>query len=197
MSLIFSGSLVLAQEFPSQAWHKGKLVTNEGDTVKGLIKYDQETDIVQIQQGTKTKTFTARKFSYFEILDQLSGYYRYFYTIPFQSGPGYRVPQLFELLQEGNLTLLSREYIVTENLPQYNSYYQSSFSRQRLNYTFYILEESKDLYRYNGKRNDLLEIMDDYESEIKKYIRKNRLRTDEKRDIVRIVAYYNALEQDS
>lgn len=188
---------LFGQEFPSRVWHEGKLVSNDGDTLSGLLKYDQETDVVQLQLNKKiTKTYTALSISYFEIKDATSGYYRFFYSIPFKSRPGYAAPQIFELLNEGDITLLSREAIVTENNPQYN-FYRNTVSRQRLLYSYYILEDGKDLYRFNGKRAQLLEIMKDKEDVIKKYIRKNRLKTDEKRDIVRIVAYYNALEQDS
>ena len=30
---------ILAQQFPSDLWHPGLLVTNDGDTIKGDLKY--------------------------------------------------------------------------------------------------------------------------------------------------------------
>ena len=33
---------ISAQQFPSDLWHPGLLVTNEGDSIKGDLKYDFE-----------------------------------------------------------------------------------------------------------------------------------------------------------
>ena len=35
----FISNIITAQKFPSDIWHKGKLVTNDGDTIKGNLKY--------------------------------------------------------------------------------------------------------------------------------------------------------------
>jgi hypothetical protein len=187
---------IQAQEFPSQVWHDGKLVTIDGDSLYGILKYDLEGDVVQVKNSSAgtIKTFSARKISYFEIFDALQGYYRYFYSLPFFVRSNYKVTMLFELLKEGEITLLSREAIVMETVPQYNAYYRSNFTRQRLAYTYYFLQNGKELFEFGGKRNELLSIMSKHESEIKDYIKKYKLKTDERQDLVRIVTYFNELE---
>ena len=37
-----------SQDFPSEMWHKGKLVLLSEDTVYGKVKYDLQNDAVQI-----------------------------------------------------------------------------------------------------------------------------------------------------
>lgn len=182
------------QEFPSQVWHDGKLLTTDGDSLYGEIKYNQEGDFVQVKDGTTIKTFSSRKISYFEIYDVIHGYYRYFYTLPYNVRPNYRVPLIFELLKEGELTLLSREAIVVETVPNYNAYYRTNFTRQRLDYTYYFLQKGKELFEFSGKKADLLDIMAPEREEIKNFIKKNNLKTDERSDLVRIVAYFNELQ---
>jgi hypothetical protein len=185
-----------AQEFPSEVWHKGKLITTDGDTLYGLVKYDLEGDVVQIKSDDTEVigTFSARKVSYFEIFDSLQGYYRYFYSLPYFKQQNYKVTLLFELLEEGQISLLSREAIVVETIPQYSPYYGTNFTRQKLAYTFYFLKDGKELFEFNGKKGELLRVMSKHHGEIKKFMKKNRLRTDEKKDLVRIVNYFNELE---
>jgi hypothetical protein len=47
--------------------------------------------------------------------------------------------------------------------------------------------------KYNNKKPELYELMKRKEPQIKSYIKKNKLKTDSRRDLVRITAYYNAL----
>ena len=37
-----------AQDFPSELWHKGKIVLLSEDTIIGKIKYDLQNDVIQV-----------------------------------------------------------------------------------------------------------------------------------------------------
>lgn len=183
------------QEFPSQLLHKGTLVLTDEDTLKGKIKYDLENDLVQILVDGTVQTYTARKILNFTIYDETVEMYRTFYSIPYEVQPRYKIPLLFEVLYEGKLSLLAREMIVTETVPQYSYMYRSSvnMTRTRLSYEFYFLDQKGNFTKYNLKKNELFDIMKRKEPQIKQYIKKNRLDVDTRRDLVRITAYYNAL----
>ena len=45
--LLLLSNYGFAQQFPSDIWHKGMLVTNEGDTIEGDLKYDFESQSIQ------------------------------------------------------------------------------------------------------------------------------------------------------
>lgn len=184
-----------AQDFPSQMVHDGKLVLLNGDTLKGQLKYDIENDLVQMVVNEKIQTYSARKILYFQIYDKTVEMFRSFYSIPYEVQPNYEVPLLFEVLYEGPLSLLARESIVTETVPQYSHMYRSSvnMTRTRLDYEYYFLDRRGNFTRYTMKRNELFDIMRRKEPQIKQYIKKNRLKVDTRRDLVRITAYYNAL----
>jgi hypothetical protein len=38
-----------AQQFAFELWHEGKLILDSGDTLKGKIKYDLQSDLIQYQ----------------------------------------------------------------------------------------------------------------------------------------------------
>lgn len=191
--LVFGVSIAIqAQQFPSDYWHEGKVVLLEGDTLRGNIKYDLQQDLIQFNVNNQNTTaYSARKVLFFEIFDTSVRRYRQFFALPYSSVSGYRAPVFFELLEEGKMTLLSRESIEYRT---YNSpYYMGSYSRLVLIYKYYFLDEKGNINEFTGNKSDLLELMNKKQDEVEKYIKANRLKYDDKYDFARIVAYYNSL----
>jgi hypothetical protein len=190
--LLMTYSTSRAQQWPSELWHEGKIVLAEGDTLRGLIKYDFQQDLVQYNLSDKrTEAFSARKILYFEIFDNSVRKYRQIFALPYTNTSGYRAPIFFELLQEGKLTLLSRESLEYRT---YNSpYYIGSFSRQVLVNKYFFLDEKGNITEFTGNKSDLLDLMGKKSDEVEKYIKANRLKYDDKYDFARIVAYYNSI----
>lgn len=181
-------------EFPSELWHEGKLVLLSGDVLRGKIKYNLDNDAIQINVNSRINTYSSRKILYFEIFDETVDRYRQFYALPYRIRPNYKVPLLFEVLYENTLTLLCREAIVQENIPQFNYYYGSRYStRLRLVYEYYFLDNDGEIVKYTQKKEDLYTILTKNQDELENYIKKNSLRYDRQRDLVRITAYYNSL----
>ena len=198
--LILLNGIGFAQDFPSELWHNGKLVLLSEDTIVGKIKYDLQNDIIQINIGNTLQTYSARKILYFEIFDETIESYRHFYALPYNVQSNYKVPLLFEVLYEGHLSLLCKEEVVTESVPQYNSYPYSNYgsspynqSRARLSYKYYFLDEKGTIQNYNMKKNELMSFFKKHNQQVKQYIKKNNLKHDKMRDLVRVTAYYNAL----
>jgi hypothetical protein len=182
----------VAQQFPSDLWHEGKIVLLEGDTLKGNIKYDLQQDLVQYAVADqRTTAFSARKVLFFEIFDTSVRKYRQFFALPFTTTSGYRAPVFFELLEEGKMTLLSRESV--EYRTYSSPYYMGSYSRLVLVYKYYFLDEKGNISEFTGNKTDLLNLMNKKSEEVEKYIKANKLRYDDKYDFARIVAYYNSL----
>ena len=200
--LVFLAAIVIvnlssAQEYPSEMVHDGKVVLLSEEVIEGKIKYDLENDIIQVVVNGSVQTYSARKILYFTIYDESVEMFRTFYAIPYEVQPNYEVPILFEVLYEGSLSLLAREQIVTETVPQYSSSYRSTINmtRTRLSYEYFFLDKNGNFTKYNMKKFELYDVMRKKESQIKQYIKKNNLKHDSRRDLVRIIAYYNALIQ--
>lgn len=197
---VIAGTIILfccfmdarAQVWPSDLWHEGKIVLLEGDTLRGLVKYDLQQDVLQINSAQKIEAYSARKVLFFEIFDKTVHRYRQFYSLPFTTTAGYKAPIFFELLEEGKMTLLVRESLEYRT---YNSpyYYGASYSRLVMVYKYFFLEEDGMIESFTGNKNDLFDIMGKRGDEVEKYMKENRLKFDDKYDLAKIVAYYNSL----
>lgn len=193
---IFFSFSVQAQVFPSEIWHQGTVVLISEDTLEGLIKYSFASDAIQVQtEDEKIRAFSAQNLFFFEVFDTGIKSYRQFYSLPLEVSQDYSVPMLFEVLYEGRLTLLCREKIVQEGYSQEVTDMAElpQDARLMLAFDFFFLEKDGTINRYEPKKRRLLAIMDRKYTEVKKYIRRNKLRYDQISDLVRITAYYNAL----
>ena len=168
------------------------MVLETGDTLKGKIKYDINTDIIQLDQSNRLQSFTARKLIYYEIWDATTSRYRQFYSIPFSAMGGYKTPVFFELLSEGKLTLLAREAL--EYKTTSTGYYNyGSITRQVLVDKYFILNDKGHVEEFSGKKNDLLDLMSKRDDEVKRFIKSNRIDLEYKYDMARVFTYYNSL----
>jgi len=179
-----------AQQFSFEHWHNGYLILEGGDTLKGQIKYNLQTDLVQLQYQNHVETYTARKVVFFEIFDAVIKDYRNFYSLPYAANTGYRAPVFFELLTEGKMTLLSRESLEYKTYSSF--YYYGSYTRLVLVHKYFLLRENGEIKEFVGKKNDWLYEMGNYGDEVQKYAKGNKLDFDEKKDLTRIVEYYNS-----
>lgn len=196
LTLFFLNLLLIskAQEFSSKVWHNGYLITTEQDTIRGKIKYDMETNIVQLIKDNVVKTYSSHNIFYFEIFDTVVKNYRQFYSIPYHVDYNYETPIIFEVLYEGPLSLLSREAIVQETVNSNSAFYSGgSYVRDKISHTFYFLDKQGNITLFSGKRNDLFTIMARKSRQIKEFVKENRLKTDEIRDLIRITAFYNSI----
>lgn len=202
-SLLFTQA-AFGQEFPSMIWHEGKIFLSSGEVYSGKVKYDLETNIVQLQSQS-IETFSATTVDRFEIYDEYYGGIRTFYSLPYAVNSDYQVPIFFELLVQGEeITLLCREYITADSRGMYRGMYNPMFmnpmygmpmmNTSRLAFDYYFLTES-EIQKYSQKKRELLEVMDDKSDEVKLYIRKNRLSHDKRGDLLRITAFYNQIKE--
>lgn len=200
LSVIFIGFSIQAnsQVFPSELWHSGRVVLMEGDSVTGKVKYDLDNNAVQVTNGKGMETFSSLQVKFFEIYDEIFGDFRYFYSLPYITDEGYERPIFFEVLFEGNLTLLAREFILTDSSPRYSSWFNSGgnfwWPYQRLDFKyFFVNAQTGEIQEFNRKRSTLLDIMDNHSSNVKDYIKGNKLKMDQRSDLVKITSYYNGL----
>lgn len=180
-----------AQRFPFEFWHEGKIVLEEGDTLRGNIKYDLQSDLLQYEKDNKLGSYTARKVVYFDIFDKTVKRYRYFYSLPYAAMGAYKAPVFFELMAEGKLTLLCREAVELRSYPS-SFYYYGSTNRMVLVYKYFFLNPQGMIEPFTGKRSDLIAMMGNQGSAVEKYIKTNRLSLDSKYEFAQIIEFYNS-----
>lgn len=177
--------------FSFEQWHNGKVILEGGDTLKGLVKYTMESDLLQIQHDQRAESLTARKVVFFEIFDALEKTYRQFYSLPYALQGQYRAPTFFELLTEGKMTLLCREnleYKTTSSL-----YYYGSYTRLVLVHKYFLLTDKGEIREFQGSKNDWIYEMGNQGSQVQKFAKTNKLDFTDKAELTKIVAYYNSL----
>ncbi|MGD1842482.1 MAG: hypothetical protein ACFB0B_16560 [Thermonemataceae bacterium] len=186
-----------AQRLSDSYWHDGKLVTQEGDTMRGKLKYDLELEVVQMDLKVAIKTFSTRNIVSFIFMDARTKNMREFVVLPFtkNANSDYRSPTMFELLTEGSkLTLLSRERLVVQTAVNNNPYVMMPTTTYlQAQYDFFFLTRKGQIIQFRGNRNDLLEKLGDSNDRLKKFIKQNKLRTDRKYDMAKIIDFYNTL----
>lgn len=82
-------------------WFEGSLLLNNGREYTGLIKYNDKSDIVSIENGRIAKSYTARHVKAFEFFDEIENKQRVFYAVDIEDRI-YNVkrPLFFEVLVE-------------------------------------------------------------------------------------------------
>lgn len=183
-----------AQQFSSEVFHDGFMVTTEKDTIKGDLKYDLDANILTVIHQGKTKSFSSHKVFYFEIFDKILNNYRQFYSIPYTVNVGYKIPVFFELVYEGKLSLMTRERIVSQTVNSSSAYWGGGTGTQLvIRYSYFFMDSNGTITYYTGRKKELLSFMAKKQSDIKKFIKDNKLDTDEMADLVRIIAFYNSI----
>lgn len=81
LCLFLITGISMAQEFPSQVWHPGKVFLTSGQMFEGKVKYDLDANVVLVQTNT-VETFSSASITYFEIFDEVYGGIRTFYSLP-------------------------------------------------------------------------------------------------------------------
>ncbi len=181
-----------SQKFPSDFWHQGKIVLEQGDTLKGNVKYNMQNDLLQFESNGRLESYTARKVTFFEIFDQTSKRYRQFYSLPYTTSGAYKAPIIFELLSEGNMTLLCRETVEARTTSSPYSFYGTS-SRLVLVYKFFLLKENGNIEPFAGKKNDFIYMTGNKGDLVEKYMKANKLKIEDKYQFAQVVDYYNSL----
>ena len=182
-------------------WYKGNIYDTDGKTYAGLVKYDLENNVVQLQTENLS-TFTASNVSHFEIHNKSDDGIRSFYSLPYSQNGDNETLVFFEVLSEGNdVVLLSREYILT--------YYKDlgtkgvigmnprngpkTFTGYRLAFNFYFFRNGI-IEPYSLRSKDLYTMLPGHDEEIKRFMRQNGLDHDKRGDLIKITAYYNDLQ---
>jgi hypothetical protein len=91
-------------------WFEGSLLLNSGKEYKGLIKYNDKTDIVCLENARESKSFTARHVKGFEFFDEVEQKQRVFYSVEVEDKiNNIRRPLFFEVLVDSrDFALLSK-----------------------------------------------------------------------------------------
>lgn len=205
--VLFCGNLSaqrLRFQFPSEMWHLGELTLKDGNKLEGAIKYDLQADAIQLNVNERIQTFAANQLEKFRIFQEDIGQYRTFYSIPYMNENGYKRPKLFELVFEGNTSLLAREFISITTRTSRNPYFRGStrfdpYGGARstkvrfLDHNLYLVNQDGKISLLGSSRKDVIYSFEGKHSELRRFIKKERLKMDKIEDVASLVQHYNQL----
>ncbi len=191
---------VNAQTFPSEFWHDGQIKLTDGSIKNGNIKYDLDRQAIQLQIGDRTEAYDASQIISFSFLQESTKTRRTFYSLPYAIQNNYKRPVFFEVIVAGKMTLLAREYVVIRNSPttsslnnryRYSDYPNFRESRSYLAHKMFFAKEDGVIRESSGKTNDVLNQFGNARAELKKYVKKERLKLDRLQDVAKLVHHFN------
>ncbi|WP_296621169.1 hypothetical protein [Marivirga sp.] len=186
-----------SQDLPQNMWHPGFVVLDTEDTLKGKIQYDFESNLVQFTSNKTVKTFTSQNILFFKFHCQFFKRVRSVYSIPYELKGRVKIPVFFEILEEGKITLMAREYVIIESSNRFaNPMYRTTRgfgSREILTYNYFLLTDDGTIHKFSEKRKDLYPFFGRFQREMEDYIKESRLKVDRQGDLVTIIKYYNGL----
>src|SRR5579872_5758199 len=147
--LLFIKTYSFSQTLAPDLLYKGKVVLENHDTIKCLIKYNLQ-DLLQITRDSRSEIFQAEKVLYFEISDPAAKQIRKFYSMPFIKKGNFRKPIFFELFSSGKLTLFVRDRIQTITYSQSSNYVSPKIHRV-LRSQYYLLGEDNEIKKISDK----------------------------------------------
>ena len=206
MVLLLSSAVAQRQsaQFPEEMWHLGELTLRDESILKGEVKYDLQADLIQLNTGRRIRTYAANQLNKFRIFQENTGRHRTFYSIPYTNENGYRRPKLFELVFNGNTSLLAREFIAVtrrnvgppvQNFFSFRQNPMITSTERILKHRLYLINKEGKIQMLGSKRKDVIHSFESNHKELKKFIRKNRLKMGNIEDITTLVRYYNQLDR--
>ncbi len=191
----------MAQEYSTDVWHEGKVILRTGDTLKGEIKYDLAENLLQYKFGNRIVTLTPKKTKGFIIHDKILARRRVFMVYGYNPYSSYKPLLYFEVLVKGKLTLLARESVFVETLPQFDYFTNTTFysTRRMVDYSYFFLKKSRKkdeefkILEYTEKKKQLLEVMSAREEQIKEYLKEKKVAYGTREGLIMVVNYFNSL----
>jgi hypothetical protein len=181
-------------------WNPGYLVTTDEDTLYGPISLLFQTDLVQVNDENRLKTFGANQIRVVFIKDKNNNSNeRYIYPFPYHPYSDFKPQRFFEMLFSGiYLSLLCREILVTETVPLYDNFtFRTYYStRSRLQKEYYLMFPGKNVRLAGGSRKALFMQLSDKKNDMKKYMIEKNLDPENQEDLTKIVVEYNRLKSE-
>lgn len=190
---VFVWGSALAQRFPADFWHPGEVDLNTGETIVGEIRYDLGRETLQIRVDGVVRSYSASQVAAFQIQDVTSAMERTFFALPFKREDGFASIHFFELLAEGRLTLLVREKL-EERVHQFYDPFLIGPQTTRiveLVDDFFIMDPEGEIRMAGRQAESLLPFMENRQEIVRNFIKKNRLNTSKRADLIAVLEFYN------
>jgi hypothetical protein len=198
---LFWAGQAMSQTFSKDVWHDGEIELFSGETLRGKLKYDLETNSLQVTLDGGLKSYSSFQVESFQFYDAVVKAPRSFYTLPYERSADYQSPVFFELLADGDaLSLLTRENIVQRMTAPVGMWgwgmRPMGMSVPVVEDVFFVLDKDKEkVVKLAEAKDGLLGFMVGHTEEMEHYIKKNRLQLNQREGLVLAINHYNSLKK--
>ncbi|MFY0594278.1 hypothetical protein [Roseivirga sp.] len=184
---------------PSQLWHEGEIVLNDGKAINGKIKYDLAADAVHFDLDGAIRTFVANQIKQFVFFQESIKGKRYFVTIPFAERGNYKRPKLFEIFYSNGTSLLAREEEILSNWTIKDPQSVDGLSRIRragrnYGYDYFLAGQDGELRKVGNGVKGVVRSFHGHHKKLRTFIKSKKLNVKETWGMVSLVEYYNTLD---
>jgi len=178
-------------------WQEGFITLKTGQTFqKYPLKYDIENDMLEIKASNEVKILRGERVASFTWQDVSSQKEVHFINSHEYKLNGTPLIGFFEVVVDGQVQLLGKVKAEV-NDPTYvegldvGKRYSEIIKKE----VFYVSDKSKALKEIKSKK-DVWGYAGKHESEVKQYMKKQKLGVNQKEDLANIVAFINQLKKD-
>ena len=167
---------------------KGTLVLENKDTIKGIIRYNNEYDLVRLTNEEKKldKFYYIFKIAYFYYYYEKPDSIEYNYMVPikYYENNLYKA-DFFRIIRDGNIKIFRREEVEFPDM---------MYDEALVFYYYYYDPEREGIRKLTNFYIHLYPLMKDRKTQIDNYIKDNNLKPKKYlEDIFNIVDYYNLI----
>lgn len=197
------------QEVDVQEWPNGTVTLTTGEVLQGTIVYYRAQDVINILlENGRVRSLSPVNVEQFEVKNRFGSRNHVFKTIYWDLGKDYtdfKKPTFFEQLVDGNITLLMREKYYKRTMDTYLTEYKEGSVYDPMGYPieavfadqirpqYYVLQPDGKIIGLQNTRKDFLSYCGKKASQVKNFVRKQKLSFDQPLDFIAIVNYYNTL----
>jgi len=180
-----NAKVVGGSEFLEKDWKEGLVVTHQDSLYRIIGRYDAHNDEMQILLGEDLKSLSPTAIKGVAINDKI------FITLPYLNEKKKTVGY-FELLVEGNKPLLCRYHATTQNASNHPVLGNVDGAvKIVIKEQLYYGQKGKVAMKLSKSRKDFLATFNKQSSKMERYMKKHKLHTRKKEDVIKIFQYYN------
>ena len=173
-------------------WCPGQITLADQRVVAGEINYDLKYNAIQVRHNGVVRTYTAEKIAHFTLFDLVKHRERHYVAIDHQLDEGYQRKTFFEVLTEGDVTILRKSKYVRKPRVTEDQRAPHIYLNAVCRHDYYAYNQG-DFFEIDDFKGQILPRMTDYEGLVQDYIKRCKLKLRKINEQMRVVHLYNQL----
>ncbi len=173
-------------------WCPGQVTLANQRVVEGEINYDLKYNAIQVRHDGVVRTYTAEKIAHFTMFDQVKHRERHYVAIDHQLDEGYQRKTFFEVLTEGDVTILRKSKYVRKPRVTEDQRAPHIYLNAVCRHDYYAYNQG-EFFEIDDFKEQVLPLMTSYEDLVQDYIKRCKLKLRKINEQMRVVHLYNQL----